>query len=193
MARRLPSQPGIMRRTRFLMVVLLSSIFCGGAGRLLAADAILTVAERQARVRTTDTRLRRLVDQGARESPTFRTLVDRLNASDVVVYLHCEVVNASRRVDGRLVFVAAAGGFRYVVVRLAWLVPRERQIAILAHELQHAVEIAETPAIVDRPSLAREYARIGFVSSRTDVAGMAFETVAAAAVGERVLRELGVR
>ena len=35
----------------------------------------------------------------------------------------------------------------------------------MAHELQHAVEIADTPAIVDGASLAREYQRIGYRQS----------------------------
>ena len=39
-----------------------------------------------------------------------------------------------------------------------------QQIAMMAHELQHAVEIAETPAIVDGESLVREYKRIGYVN-----------------------------
>jgi hypothetical protein len=38
-------------------------------------------------IRTTDDRLRRLLDQGRRTSPTFRALVQRLLDSDVVVYL----------------------------------------------------------------------------------------------------------
>jgi hypothetical protein len=60
----------------------------------------------------------------------------------------------------------------------------------MAHELQHAVEIADTPAIVDGQSLVREYHRIGYVNSKSALPGIAFDTQAAVRVGERVLKEL---
>ena len=50
---------------------------------------------------------------------------------------------------------------------------------MMAHELQHAVEIAETPAIVDGESLVREYKRIGYVNTWSPLPGVAFDTQAA--------------
>src|SRR5688572_18891959 len=66
-------------------------------------------------VRTTDARLRRLIDEGLRTSPTFRSIVDRLIGSDVIVYLQCDPA-APPHTDGRLTFASKAGGFRYVIV-----------------------------------------------------------------------------
>jgi hypothetical protein len=140
-------------------------------------------------IRTTDDRLRRLLDVGMRSSQTFRALVHRLLESDVVVYLWCNGTKAAG-VDGRLTFLSAAGGVRYVVVQLVRLQPRERQIAIIAHELQHAVEIANAPAVVDAPSLAREYRRIGYVSGDALSVHVTFDTDAAVTAGVTVLREL---
>jgi hypothetical protein len=68
-------------------------------------------------IRTTDPMLTALVQDGVRTSPTFRALVERLIASDVVVYLRCDHQMAMHA-DGRLTFAANAGGLRYVVVRL---------------------------------------------------------------------------
>jgi hypothetical protein len=68
--------------------------------------------------------------------------------------------------------------------------PRRQQIAMMAHELQHAVEIAETPAIVDGESLVREYKRIGYVNTWSTLPGVAFDTQAAVRAGEQVLKEL---
>ena len=143
----------------------------------------------RSRIRTTDDRLRRLLDQGRRGSPTFRALVQRLIDSDVVVYLWCDGTH-ERVSDGRLTFVSAAGGLRYVVVRLLPLTSAERQIAILAHELQHAVEIADAPEIMDDASLHRAYQRIGFVSSQPFARTLSYDSHAAVAAGVRVLREL---
>jgi hypothetical protein len=67
---------------------------------------------------------------------------------------------------------------------------RVQQIAILAHELQHAVEIADTPAIVDGESLVREYHRIGYVNAASALPGIAFDTRAAVHAGQQVLKEL---
>lgn len=138
-------------------------------------------------IRSTDKELRALINDALVSSPTVRALAERITASDVVVYVACET-DPNVRGPGRLNFMSAAGGFRYVLVRLK---PRRRAaaIAILAHELQHAAEIAEMPAVVDETSLAREYARIGYRSHASHT-GLAFDTKAAVDTGRRVEQEL---
>jgi hypothetical protein len=144
---------------------------------------------RYRQIRTTEPRLRRALDDGVRRSASFRALVRRLEHSDVVVYLRCSGERRSN-VGGRLTFVSAAGGFRYVLVQLARLEPRAQQVAMLAHELQHAVEIADAPAVVDSESLAREYERIGHVSQWSAGPRVAFDTHAAIDMGRQVLWEV---
>jgi len=161
---------------------------------LVATPSIADAADpsandRLGHFRTTDDRLRRLLDQGTRSSPTFRALVRRLLESDVVVYLWCDD-GAAPPADGRLTFLSSAGGNRYVVVRLARLASRDRQIAILAHELRHAVEIADAPGVVDSASLEREYRRIGYFSKPPYSNRLTFDSRAAVDAGVQVLREL---
>ena len=174
---------GMTIRVRALTFVVLALLFTSPLS--IAAESIL--GGLRPSIRSTDRRLRMLLEDGLRVSPTLRALVTRLSASDVVVYLRCD--GPIERSGGRLTFVSSAGGFRYVVVRMARL-ERARQIAIIAHELQHAVEIADTPAIVDGESLIREYHRIGYVNTRSPLPGIAFDTQAAVRAGEQVLREL---
>src|SRR5690349_16219711 len=150
----------------------------------MAAESITDGPRRP--IRSTDRRLRSLLAEGLRISPTLRALVARLHASDVVVYLQCDGTGGP---DGRLTFVSSVGGFRYVVVRMGRFA-RRQQIAMMAHELQHAVEIADTPAIVDGPSLVREYYRIGYVNQWSTLPGIAFDTQAALRAGEQVFHEL---
>jgi hypothetical protein len=150
----------------------------------MAAEPITDSPRRP--IRSTDRRLRTLLEHGVRISPTLRALVVRLLRSDVVVYLQCD---GPAGPAGRLTFVSAAGGYRYLMVRMARF-PRPQQIAMMAHELQHAVEIADTPAIIDGPSLAREYRRIGYVNPWNSQRGVAFDTQAAVRTGEQVLREV---
>jgi hypothetical protein len=161
---------------------------------LLAVIAIGTAIDARAssteppfpHIRTAEPRLRALIDDAVTASATVRALVDRITASDVVVFVTCEPTPHTR-IGGRLNFMTTAGGFRYVVIRLKTM-HRVAAIAMLAHELQHAAEVADTPAIVDEASLAREYARIGY--RRHALHGLAFDTKAAVEVGRRVVDEL---
>ncbi len=103
-----------------------------------------------------------------------------------MVYLRCEGYSSS----SRLTFVSSVGGYRYVLVRLQRFMSSGRQLAIMAHELQHAVEIADAPVITDEASLAREYKRIGYVNRYSTTPGIAFDSDAAVQMGYRVLQEL---
>jgi hypothetical protein len=164
--------------------ILLLLLLLVGLSPVVSAE---TVAPNQRRhIRTNDPRLMRLVHEGFRASATFRRLVERLQQSDVVVYLDTGGLGSS---DGRLMFLSAVAGLRYVHIRVVRLASTAGQIALIGHELQHAVEIAEAPDVVDSSSLARAYQRIGYVNPRA-IGGLAFDSDAAVEVGHRVLREL---
>ena len=141
-------------------------------------------------VRTNEQPLAALLRRAAAESPSFESLVARLTNSNLIVYVRTNRL-LSRGLDGQLTFMGTAGGRRYIVVSLAWGLPELRQMATLGHELQHAVEIAERPEIVDAATLARSYAAFGQGSTRGG--GVAFETGAAMDTGERVWREISRR
>ncbi len=170
-------------RPRSLLLVLVVMMAIAAAIDARASDTDLPFPH----IRATDPQLRALIDDATETSATVRALVERITASDVVVFVACEP-DLSVRASGRLNFMASAGGFRYVVIRLK---PKRRAaaIAMLAHELQHAAEIAAAPSIVDEASLAREYERIGY-RSRSANGGLAFETQAAVETGRRVVEEL---
>jgi hypothetical protein len=143
--------------------------------------------EPKPRLRATDADTQALVLRGLAESPSLRALVDRLEQTDVVVYLKCGRLRGG--VDGQLTFVSAVGGFRYVIVQIAWHLPMQRRIATLGHEVQHALEIAAHPSIVDQGSMKEAYSRIGFERDHPN-RGAAFDTEAAVRVGERIWKEL---
>jgi hypothetical protein len=161
------------------------------APRVAAATDPAPTSQHQPHIRTLETRLQFVLSQGAEASATFRALVTQLEHSDVVVYLEYErcMRRDGRRLAGRLTFVSAAGGFRYVLVRIRSMPSLDQEIAIVAHELQHAVEVANHPAIVDAASMLREYSRFGRLTRTTNHAFM-FDTRAAVDVGWQVQREL---
>ncbi len=142
----------------------------------------------ESHIRATTPALQALVDESGERSPAFRALVEQINASDVVVYLKYYLFSPAGP-DGRLIFVGTAGGRRYVMVQIGCLHTRVDEFAILAHELQHAAEVAAAPSIVDAASLAQHYATIGFVARQWQH-GIAFETGAAKEAGSLVQQEI---
>jgi hypothetical protein len=166
-------------------LLLLAALTIASTHDAHASDTALAFSH----VRTAEPRLRTLIDDAIATSPTVRALVERITASDVVVFVACEP-NPNARTAGRMNFMTASGGVRYVLIRLKpW--HRVTAIAMLAHELQHAAEVAAIPSIVDAESLAREYARMGF--RKHSVHGLAFDTKEALDVGRRVVDEVRAR
>jgi hypothetical protein len=138
-------------------------------------------------VRATAQGAQRLVDEGAQRSAIVRALIERLEASDVVVYVS-EDEGMADGVAGQLTFVSAVGGRRYVRVRIRRQESRDYEVAILGHELQHAVEIAGAPEVIDQPSMANFYSREGTDQSHGQ--RDRFDTQAAIDCGRDVLSEL---
>jgi len=164
----------------------------------LAITAAVVVTPAQAQVAPADDAsaphvrpeadVRELVGEAARGSQEVRSLIDRLARLDVTVYVRARTFQQTE-LEGRVALLAATGEHRYLVIEIACGRPRVTQMAILGHELYHAVEIAEDPSVVDARTLAALYTRIG---RRTDYWGgrMMFETEAAAEAGLRARREL---
>ena len=162
----------------------MTRIVCVLIALLLAACASLTAS--MPRVRALDAVLLDLLTAGYRSSPTIRGLVDRLERSDVIVHLE-RLTRPSGGVGGTLRFVGRAGGFRYV--RIAVDTTRwPHALAMLGHELQHALEVAADPTAVDEASFEALYRRIGQECRRRVRAR--FDTKAAQAVTQQVLDEL---
>ncbi len=145
---------------------------------------------RSPRLRLTDPRLHTVVEAGRRQSPSFRALVDHLEDTDVVVYVQCAFLRTG--LAGELQFLTTAAKLRYVLVRIGWDLPLPRKIAILGHELQHALEVARSPDVVSAATLAAAYERFGFTRNRgSDRAD--FDSAAAIDAGTTIWRELAER
>lgn len=141
-------------------------------------------------VRVEDERLARLLDYGKQHSALLQSLFTRLESSDVVVYVRCDR-RLRAELSGHLSYVVTTGRLRYVIARVGYIGDRLRQIAVVGHELRHAVEVADTPEIVDHTSLQSAYERIGYVNRFASAGGiLAFESDPAVQAGERILREL---
>jgi hypothetical protein len=154
---------------------------------MMLAAAINGQQRTQTHVRTTESTISALIEKGVSQSSTFRRLVDTLNASDVIVYIEPKL---SREALGGFLQndVLARGGYRYLRVALDMHGSPGRVIPILAHELQHAVEVAENPDARSAEALQRLFARLAieFACNSTNCS----ETQAAKDVEEAVKIDL---
>ena len=139
-------------------------------------------------VRVADRLLRGLIETGAAQSPALRALLADIEAAPVLVFIDCGV-QMRTRLAARLNFVTSVNGVRYVRVGVDCTLPRRHQVALLAHELQHALEIAGRPDVVDPDSMATYYEDIGF-STYKDGTYTGFEPAAAVAMQRRVDDEI---
>jgi len=161
------------------------AVLCTGAAVSAATAADAPVSER---IRPIAPYLAAFLRDGAANSSTFRALVARIDASDVIVYVM--PADLGSRVRGQLRFMGASRGVRYLQIELGWQLGEQTAIAALGHELQHAVEVAEAPWVQDAASLEREFARIGHPSTPARFGESGYDTYAAVQAGERVWREL---
>lgn len=126
-----------------------------------------------------------VLKMGIRRSATFARLVRDVDASDIIVYV--ETVNdMPPGLDGRLTFLTAAGGFRYLRIQVPTNTGKFDVIAVIGHELQHALEIAAHPNVRDSQGVASLYKLIGLQMSGQD----RYDTTAARSMGRRVRAEL---
>lgn len=148
---------------------------------LLTESAALDAPNRH--VRTQDRTIRSLLKRGFTHSPTFARLLARLEQSDLIVYIE-EVPRLPGALEGRLL-LPAAHTQRYVRIQLTLRGGLEDSVALLGHELQHAIEVAEDVGVTDQTTLAALYERIGRRWG-PDL----YDTQAAQEVGRLVRREL---
>jgi hypothetical protein len=150
----------------------------------LLAGAVPAAAQPVPHVRTLDAATRIALQRGIEESPRFRALLDELDASNVIVH----VVSAPSLpfgLLGTMRFVARLGPTRYVRIDLATQTSPDARVATLAHELQHACELARSD-VASHAAVRELYRDIGEKVPGRD----SYETEAARQIGGEVWAEL---
>jgi len=127
---------------------------------MMIAVAALTAQDPSTHhVRSSDPKVVALFNTGMSRSETFRRLVDILDRSDVVVYV--EPKTTRQALGGFLAHnVVVAGAYRYVHIAVEVQGAPGRLVPLLAHELQHAVEVAQNPEARDAKSLDALFDRL---------------------------------
>ena len=143
---------------------------------VMAEDALRSVRPEGSAVRA-------LIDDGISRSATLRDLVHELDNSDVVVYIRFAPCTGG--VPACLLWAAREPRTRRLLIKINRFGGSPKTLmALLAHELQHAFEVASTPEINDAQSLEHWFEAHGWRASE------GFETNEAAAVTRTVMAEL---
>lgn len=164
------------------------------AGEVNAASVLppLTKAQVQAimssplrHVRAVDSRMTDVLAEGMQRSGTFAQLVLALDRSDVIVYIETVQV-MPQLIAGRMLLAAGPQGLRYLRIQIAAQPRSNALIALVGHELRHAIEVAESPEVRDEPTLIALYQRIGHIGQGQH----RYDTAAAQNAGRQVRSEL---
>lgn len=143
------------------------------------------------RVRSTEQFMIVLVREGYDRSPSFRELVDALQQSNLIVVVQPGVC-AGGRIRSCVVSVAGSLRERQIRIKVDPHTSHDWLIATIAHELQHAVEIAEHIEVTDGPGALKLYRQIALGRCR-DGLSEECETARALATEKRTLEELAGR
>lgn len=116
-------------------------------------------------------------------SALVRRMAGELDQTDVIVHLQMSPAMPGN-FGGTTRFVVSRGGTRYLRTTISTLLQPEARVAMLGHELQHALEIASSGAH-DLEALRHWWDRNGYRTS-----GHYYETTAAQRVERAVRKEL---
>ena len=142
-------------------------------------------------VRSTATWVLDLLRQGESASTTFRQLLTALDGTDVIVYIEPGVCAFGRFHACLPAVVSGAGGLRYLRV----LIDRGRTrppelIALIGHELQHTLEVANAASVKSGDDIRELFQRIGRPGECPKGIPDCFETSEGRRAGQVILEEL---
>jgi hypothetical protein len=157
----------------------------GGPRRVAYSGWRTGHAQDDTKVRSSSPALATLIRGGVADSPTFRRLVEAVDASDGLVYVEpgrCGVNGARACLAHRII---VAGPSRILHILVDPRRPDRNLTSAIAHELQHALEVLGDSTITSDVAVTRFYLHRGI-----RVNGV-LETQEALDVGNAVRDELG--
>ena len=133
--------------------------------------------------------LRRL-DEGCFLSPTFRSLVEQLDRTTTIVYVEPGICAFGHFKACLPHAITLAGDTRFLRIIVEKGGGGAQELARIGHELQHALEIARAPNIQSAGDITELFRRIGRSPHCPLGTPDCYETSAARAAGDAVLREV---
>ena len=158
--------------------IVTAAIIAGGLGTA-AADSI-----DMPRVRSGHAYIRAMIDEAARRSPSFRRLIEAIEATDGIVYVEDGTCGHSVTACLSLT-ISSAGQHRTLFVLVDARQPDWEVMASIGHELRHALEVLENASITTTAAI------YFFYKYEAHASGEPFETEAAVRAGNAVRNEVG--
>ena len=122
--------PRSLRRLRVLVI---------GAATIAAGSAIAAADSTMPHVRSSHAYIRAMIDEATERSPSFRRLVDAIDAIDGIVYV--EHGGCAHSLKACLTMsISSAAQYRILHVLVDARQPDWEVMAAIGHELQHALE-----------------------------------------------------
>jgi len=153
-----------------------------------AQPASGSVTDPASRLRPASTFVAGVIEDGVCRSATLRSMVATLQTTDLIVYVTM-VPLSDRRVAAGLQYLGATTTHRVLQVVLRFPLDRIARMAMLGHEIQHAIEVAGAPEIRSQKAM-EDYYRAHGVPGATE---STYETDAAHRTEFRVREEVTAR
>jgi hypothetical protein len=155
-----PAAASTTRRHGLGVLLIAAAVVAGPAAPAAAQDAPLNAS----RVRAADRKAASLLTTGIANSATVARLVEVIEQSDLCVYVETALLRelGLRGMCGTMRIVAATPRGRYIRISINVPDGDANLIGALAHELQHAAEIASHPEVRNADDLCRFYRGAGF-------------------------------
>ena len=181
------TRPTVQNKPQIPAAVAVLLITATLAGRATTASAAPADSPH---VRSTNSAILASLGEGARRSPTFAALIDAIDQTNGIVYIEFGYCAFGRLKGCLLPFIAPTQTVRYL--RVVVTPDKTRQghdqwLALVAHELRHALEVLDRSDVIDLPAIEAMYRAIG---TPLEGAQGGFETSAAGAASDVVLDEL---
>jgi hypothetical protein len=170
----------MFRRGVFVPLAVVAFLQLAESASRAADDSVPVV-----RIRPSQPTIAALIEQGVAQSKTFKSLVSAIDRTDGIVYV--SEGKCGHGVRACLVpTLTVAGPYRILRILIDPREAERRLIANIGHELRHALEVLDEPAVRSNAQVFHLFARIGITGGRT-----IFETPDAVRAGIDVYNELG--
>lgn len=126
---------------------------------ILLLSGAVPASDPTTHLRATSPIVRSLIDEAAVSSPIVDRLISQLEESDTIVYV--ELTGSPEIPRARTTLAAATCEVRFLRISINVLISPFDRLPLLAHELQHAVEIAGAVEARDENGMRELYTRIG--------------------------------
>lgn len=166
-----------------------SLLFAALTTTLASPSAAREPSTRVLVVRALHPALRAAIETGQCRSPTFRDLVRQLEGFDAIVYL-VRTSHLPRGIEAALVHWVGGDRTRVLRINLSTRLAGDHLVSVVGHELRHALEALEDPAVVNGNTMRARFDRIEMSRSRVRDSRRPFETEAALEDGRRISGEL---